>query len=146
MIGRVVCTLPALAFLTVAAPLHVFAAEPVHKPHQRETNRSEIRKIFLDQIQATWVIPADLPHADKVRVRALLKLDRSGGLAEHPRVTATGGSGETRRALVASAYRSILRAAPFRNLPNDRYNDWREVVLNFDASDPCAIMLKGLAI
>jgi hypothetical protein len=136
IIGRSACALHALCAPIIFLPVHGFAAEPAHKPHYWETKQSEIRKIFLKQIQAKWTVVLGLEGADKVRVRALLKLDRAGALLGEPRITATGGPRGTCDALAASAYRAILRAVPFQDLPQDQYNDWREIVVDFSVSDP----------
>jgi hypothetical protein len=141
MIGRFARILPALGALTIFLPVHVFAAEPVHKPdHHRVTQHDAASKqaevaAFRNQILEHWSLPAGLPGADKVHVRARVKLNPSGSLRGNPDITATGGPEDTRKALMMSAYRSILKAAPFHGLPRDRYNDWREIVADFNAGD-----------
>ncbi|KAA0700876.1 hypothetical protein DTW90_04445 [Neorhizobium sp. P12A] len=141
MNGRSARILTALCALIIFLPFHVFAAEPVHKPlHHRQAQHDAALKqaevdAFRNQILEHWSLPLGLPGADKVHVRARVKLDSSGNLKGNPDITATGGPENTRKALMMSAYRSILKAAPFHGLPRDRYNDWREIVAEFNASD-----------
>jgi hypothetical protein len=138
-IGRIARTLAALCLL-ILLPVHGFAAEPVQKPvHHKHANQyasstQPLNETLGNQIQANWRINANLPDADKVHVRARLKLDPSGNLRGDPKVTAIGGSEETRNALISSVTRSIFRSVPLKGLPRDRYNEWREIVLNFDAA------------
>ncbi len=74
--------------------------------------------------------------AKHVHVRVHLKLNRSGEIVGEPKVIVTGGHKATQQAMAAAAMRAVLQAAPFKNLPRDQYEDWKEVVVNFDASDP----------
>ncbi len=53
-----------------------------------------------------------------------------------PKVTMTGGPENAQKAVAASALRAVVRAAPFKKLPMDKYDVWKEVIINFDASDP----------
>jgi hypothetical protein len=41
-----------------------------------------------------------------------------------------------RLALSAAALRAVQRASPFKTLPKDKYESWKEVVLHFEAGDP----------
>jgi hypothetical protein len=134
--ARVLC--PLIIFL----PVHVFAAEPVHKPlHHTQAKHDVLSKramieVVGRQLRDNWSPPINFPDVDKVHVRARVRLDSSGNLKGDPEITATGGPEDARRALTSSVLRCIFRAAPFKGLPLDRYQDWREIVLNFDASDP----------
>jgi hypothetical protein len=139
MIGRFARTLTALSSLIIFLPFHAFAAEPVHKPlhhrqaqHDAASNQAEVETV-RNQISAAWLIPANLPGLDKVRIRARVRLDPSGNLNGNPDITAHGGPENTQKVLMAAVARSIFRAVPFKGLPRDRYNDWRDLVLNFDA-------------
>ncbi|WP_349956217.1 hypothetical protein [Rhizobium sp. ZPR3] len=89
-----------------------------------------------EDVTKNWNIPADMEGSKHVHVQLHLKLSRSGEIVGEPKVTVTGGPKATRQAMAASAMRAVLRAAPFKNLPIDQYDDWKEVVVNFNASDP----------
>jgi hypothetical protein len=89
-----------------------------------------------EDVAKYWNFPPGLEGSKHVRVRVHLKLNRSGEIVGKPKVTVTGGPKGTKQAMAASAMRAVLRAAPFKNLPIDQYDDWKEVVVNFNASDP----------
>jgi hypothetical protein len=91
-------------------------------------------------IQGNWNVVAGLDGASEVRVKIVVQLDRSGNVVGSPEITATGGPAGTQDAIKSSAYRAIMRSAPFKPdlLPADKYdgdNGWNQLVLNFDASD-----------
>ena len=48
---------------------------------------------------------------------------------------ATGGTPQTQQVLMGGARRAVLRSAPFKNLPRDKYDAWSEVIVNFDPSE-----------
>ncbi|MDQ0457054.1 hypothetical protein [Rhizobium paknamense] len=87
------------------------------------------------QIQNNWSVLAGIADGKDVRVTARFKLDESGNLIGEPEVTATGGSPSAQQVLTAGARRAILKSAPFKNLPADKYDAWSEVVVNFDPSE-----------
>jgi hypothetical protein len=140
MAGRFARMPVVLCALIILLPVHGFAAEPVHKPfHHKQTNQEisstqALIEVVGRQVQENWLINPSLPGADKVHIRARVRLDLSGNLKGDPEVTAGGGPEDTRKALMASVAKSIFKAAPFKGLPRDRYNDWRNIVLNFDAA------------
>jgi hypothetical protein len=112
----------------------IFAAAlavPVFAHDANVSNASLIR----NQVRQNWSIPVDLAGTDTVRVKIRVELDRSGQIIGAPDVMATGGPDETRKAIAKSAYRAVLRSAPFKNLPFDKYDAWREVTINFETSD-----------
>ncbi|KAA0700877.1 hypothetical protein DTW90_04450 [Neorhizobium sp. P12A] len=93
-----------------------------------------------DLIQGNWNVQQGLEGASEVRVKIVVQLDRSGNVVGDPQITATGGTAGTQDAIKGSAYRAVMRSAPFKPdlLPADKYdgdNGWNQLVLNFDASD-----------
>jgi outer membrane biosynthesis protein TonB len=86
-------------------------------------------------IQNNWnVIPGMLDAAD-IRIKVSFQLDRNGEVVGDPDVKVTGGDGNVRDVLASSALRAILKSAPFTNLPADKYDTWRDIIVNFDPSD-----------
>lgn len=85
-----------------------------------------------EDVAKNWNIAPGMEGSKHVHVRVHLKLSRSGEIVGQPKVTVTGGPKATQQAIVASAMRAVLRAAPFNNLPIDQYDDWKEVTLNFE--------------
>jgi colicin import membrane protein len=104
---------------------------------KRNTGGSELTQSEMDalraQIQACWSPPAALDAGDlKVSIR--FKLDSSGMLEGPPSITKSSGN----RAADESARRAIMICEQ-RNqgykLPAEKYDAWRDVVVNFDPSE-----------
>jgi hypothetical protein len=126
------CRLAAVAFATaLAGPAFAAESPAKHPDHKHDAAFTEIR----DQVASKWLVVPGLDGADQVRVRVRLKLDQSGRILGQPDVTASGGPVATRTALANSAYRAVVNAAPFKNLPLDKYADWKEVTMHFEAGD-----------
>jgi len=105
---------------------------------QTSTSAAQLSQSELDalrgQIQRNWSILAGLDGAEGVRIRIHIRLDPSGAIIGQPEVTATGGSESARNILAGGARRAVLKASPFVNLPPEKYEAWREVIVNFDPS------------
>ncbi|MBM7050189.1 hypothetical protein JTP94_34135 [Rhizobium lusitanum] len=86
-------------------------------------------------VTANWPPPADISGIKNVRVQIRFELDRAGQIVGKPNVVMTGGPEKTQQAVAASALRAVLRSAPFKNLPMDKYDAWKEVIIHFDAGD-----------
>ncbi|MBY5837623.1 cell envelope integrity protein TolA [Rhizobium leguminosarum] len=80
-----------------------------------------------------FALPADLKDAASV-LRFRVRLDRNGRIIGTPDAEVSGGSERTRKIITDAALRAIVRAAPYAMLPKDKYDVWKEVVLNFDVS------------
>jgi hypothetical protein len=90
------------------------------------------------QIQGNWSLVAGLTSVDQVRVTIRVQLDPSGNIVGRPEISATGGPEGTRRAVESSTYRALMRSAPLKNMPVEKYDGekgWNTLVLNFDPSE-----------
>ncbi len=123
---RLGMSLVAALGMMLASSMSVQAVSPT-QPHENST-RDSIRYA----VARNWNVAPGLEGAKHVRVHVHFKLSRSGEIVGEPKVTATGGPKATQQAIAASAMRAVLRAAPFKNLPTDHYDDWKEVTLNFE--------------
>ncbi|MDO3432992.1 hypothetical protein QWJ46_09870 [Rhizobium sp. CBN3] len=81
-----------------------------------------------------FILPGDLKDVASVRVRIHVRLDDKGRVIGAPEVDANGGSEHTRNLMTKAALRAVIGAAPYAMLPKDKYDLWKEVVLNFDVS------------
>lgn len=106
---------------------------------KKTTGGSKLSQSEMDalrgQIQNNWSVIPGLADAADVRIRVKFQLDESGALIGEPEVTATGGTPQTQQVLMGGARRAVLRSAPFKNLPRDKYDAWSEVIVNFDPSE-----------
>lgn len=106
---------------------------------KKNTGGSKLSQSEMDalrgQIQQNWSIIPGMADAKDVRIQVHMKLDETGAIIGDPEVTVTGGSEASRNALGGGAYRAVMKSAPFKNLPRDKYDAWNEVIVNFDPSD-----------
>lgn len=83
------------------------------------------------QIQACWNPPQGA-DAGSLRVSVQFQLDRSGKVTGNPRVTSSSGNQQADE----SARRAVLRCgAQGYRLPAEKYDSWKDVVVNFDPSE-----------
>jgi hypothetical protein len=90
------------------------------------------------QIAGNWTMVAGLTGVEQVRVKIKVQLDKSGNILGTPEVVATGGPEATRRAVESSTRRALMKSAPLKNLPVDKYDGekgWNTLVLNFDPTE-----------
>ncbi len=94
-----------------------------------------IRKLIED----CWRVPGGARDAENLVVRVRFQLNRDGSLVRPPevvdlaRMLAEGG--EFFRTAAESARRAVLRCSPLGQLPQDKYDYWREVTLTFNPKD-----------
>ncbi|MFJ6328073.1 MULTISPECIES: hypothetical protein [unclassified Rhizobium] len=96
----------------------------------RRHQDSALNSLREDLAKNFNVMPG-MEGAKEVRVRLHLRLSRSGEIVGEPKVMVTGGPKATQQAITTAAVRAVLRSAPFKNLPMDQYDDWKEVTINF---------------
>lgn len=84
------------------------------------------------QIQACWSVPANAQGEDGLKVSVQFQLSQGATIEGKPRVTTSSGN----RQLDESAVRAVARCgAKGFQLPADKYDSWRDVVVNFDPSE-----------
>ena len=97
-----------------------------------QLERSEIAAIIRSKMARCWNPPTGLQNAGSLQVKFKLSLKPNGELLGNP-VSQTTASDALTRAAVESARRALIRCAPY-GLPQDTYDVWKEMVLNFDPS------------
>jgi hypothetical protein len=105
---------------------------------KKTTGGSKLSQSEMDalkgMIEQNWSIIPGMADAQDVRIQVKFNLDEAGEIVGEPEVTATGGSETARNALAGGARRAVMKSAPFKNLPADKYDAWSEVTVNFDPS------------
>lgn len=93
---------------------------------------------FRAQVEKCWSIPAGARDAQNLRVTLRLFMTQDGNLLRPPEVLdgarMNRAGEETFRAAAESAVRAVQRCAPYRMLPVQKYDTWREIELTFDPS------------
>lgn len=70
-------------------------------------------------------------HSDAKKretILAKIELDRTGRIIGEPKITMEDGS-PTPEHLRAGVYRAIMKSQPLTNLPPDKYEDWKNIVI-----------------
>ncbi|MEM8539454.1 MAG: TonB family protein [Pseudomonadota bacterium] len=84
------------------------------------------------QIQACWSVPASAQGEEGLKVSVQFQLSQGATIEGKPRVTSSSGN----RQLDESAVRAVARCgAQGFQLPPDKFDSWRDVVVNFDPSE-----------
>ncbi len=94
-----------------------------------QLEREQIAEIVRAKMSQCWNPPAALKDAHNLKVTFNLAFDRSGGFARAPQ-SETAVSDSITRAAVESARRALMRCAPYP-LPEETYDVWKDMVLNF---------------
>ncbi|ENN87295.1 hypothetical protein RHSP_25750 [Rhizobium freirei PRF 81] len=113
------------------------SARPVNATGVHPLERAAAESV-REKVAKYWNLTPGLAGVKNVHVRIRIRLDRGGRISGEPEVTAKGGPKETQTAVAASAVRAVLRAAPFKDLPQTQFdNETRsvEVILNFEPGD-----------
>lgn len=92
------------------------------------------------QIEPCWSPPVGIADGDQLRVSMRFGLNLDGSVAQNPQVVNSGnsasfpGNASAFRAAASAAQRAILRCAPYQ-MPPEKYEAWRDVIVNFDPRD-----------
>ncbi len=84
------------------------------------------------QIARCWNPPVGAAGASDLAVRLQFNLSMAGEVEGSPRVINSSGN-PSFRAASDSAVRAVMRCQPY-TLPAEKYDAWREVIINFDPS------------
>ena len=115
--------------------------EPVVSPNavpDRPLTLSEI-DAFRAKVESCWSIPVGARDSQdlKVTLRIFLAPDgtlaRAHVVANRERMNRPGQ--EFFRTAAESALRAVLRCAPYRMLPPEKYDSWQDIELTFDPRD-----------
>ncbi|HEX5279772.1 MAG TPA: hypothetical protein VFW28_06810 [Micropepsaceae bacterium] len=135
-----------LAFLDKSAPQTPPAPAPTVKkadvPVQglgaQDAFTLDIKDALLAQMRECWNVPVGAPNPEKLIVQVRVFLTPDGGLAQPPQLEsatrAAAASNPYMRAAAEAALRAINVCEPYKHLPSEKYQVWREIVMTFDPS------------
>ncbi len=86
------------------------------------------------QIEKNWSAFAGIEGLDGMILTVRFELDPQGNIIGEPEVETNGGSATAQRTMAGSVRRAIMKSLPFEGLPADKYDSWRQMVVNFDPS------------
>ncbi len=92
---------------------------------------------FRIQMRKCWNVPAGAANSEELRVSFEVHLNPDGSLSRAPKLIESGQfslqSNSFYRVAAESAARAIQRCAPYQ-MPQDKYQNWKILKLNFDPS------------
>ena len=101
-------------------------------PKQNELNA--IEKLILNQIDESWSRPPGIKTSEEIIIKMIVRLDVNGnviGLETHKNTLNAVNRDKMLLPYLDSAVRAIKKASPFEGLKKDRYNIWKELIINF---------------
>ncbi|HKD23873.1 MAG TPA: hypothetical protein VKB71_17775, partial [Rhizomicrobium sp.] len=105
----------------------------------QNANTMDLVDALRNQIEQCWSPPAGAPHPEQLIVYVELTLNPDGSVAGSPHLTAESQSAANGnpflRAAAEAAMRAIYVCQPFKQLPADRYQEWRDSTIKFDPRD-----------
>lgn len=94
---------------------------------------ADVADWLRQQVERCWTPPTGVRDAQNLVVKVHFTLGQDGTVLTGPDVL-NPASDPMSHAAEASAVRAVLMCAPYQGLPLDKYDAWRDVILNFDPS------------
>ena len=98
----------------------------------------DVRDALLAQMRACWNVPVGAPNPEQLIVQVRVFLAQDGSLARPPVLESATRAAEASNPYMRTAAEAALRAinvcSPYKQLPADKYDSWREIVMIFDPS------------
>ena len=122
----------------VITPAVKQAEIPVRGLGAQNASTVDIRDALLSQMRECWNVPVGAPEPEKLIVQVRVYLAQDGSLAQPPQLEpatrAAAASNPYMRTAAEAALRAVNVCEPYKHLPSDRYDVWREIVMTFDPS------------
>ena len=102
------------------------------KPFNNEL--SAIEKLILNQIDENWSRPPGIKTSKNLIIKVIVGLDINGNVINlqiHKNTLNEIARDNKLQPYLDSAIRAIKKASPFEGLKKDRYNNWKELIINF---------------
>jgi colicin import membrane protein len=138
-VDTVIALLDKRAPKPVAPPANAKPAETTVKGlGAQDAMTMDLRDALLSQMRECWNVPVGAPNPEQLIVQVRVFLAKDGSLAQPPQLEpasrAAAASSLYMRTAAEAALRAVNVCEPYRRLPLDRYDAWREVVMTFDPS------------
>ena len=92
---------------------------------------SSVRDAIRRQIEDKWSVPAGAADAGDLAVQIRILLLPDGEVRRADIVDKARLSDTFYRTMAESARRAVLQASPLRDLPPEKYEQWREITFTF---------------
>jgi hypothetical protein len=98
----------------------------------------DLKDALLSQMRECWNVPVGAPNPEQLIVQVRIFLAQDGSLAQPPQLEpatrAAAAANPYMRTAAEAALRAINVCEPYKHLPEDKYDTWREIVMTFDPS------------
>jgi colicin import membrane protein len=98
----------------------------------------DVKDALLSQMRACWNVPVGAPNPEQLIVQVRVFLAQDGKLAQAPQLEPASRAAASGNPYMRTAAEAALRAVsvcePYKRLPVDKYDAWREIVMTFDPS------------
>jgi hypothetical protein len=98
----------------------------------------DLKDALLAQMRECWNVPVGAPNPEQLIVQVRVFLAQDGSLAQPPQLEPQTRAAAAANAYMRTAAEAALRAVnvcePYKQLPVDKYDAWREIVMTFDPS------------
>ena len=104
------------------------------KKKSNKNELSSIEKLILNQIDENWSRPPGIKISKDLIIKIIVRLDINGNVISlqiHKNTLNETARDNTLQPYLDSAIRAIKKASPFEGLKKDRYNTWKELIINF---------------
>ena len=104
---------------------------------EKKSNKNElssIEKLILNQIDENWSRPPGIKISKDLIIKVIVRLDINGNVISlqiHKNTLNETLKDNTLQPYLDSAIRAIKKASPFEGLKKNRYNIWKELIINF---------------
>jgi outer membrane biosynthesis protein TonB len=97
---------------------------------------NEIRGKLQQQVIENWSIPIGVKDVQSMQVGLYIALTPQGAVTEVKIMDQIQYSTDNKyRVMADSAFRAVKEASPFKGLPADKYELWKEIEFNFNPAD-----------
>lgn len=98
----------------------------------------DLKDALLAQMRECWNVPVGAPNPEQLIVQVRVFLRQDGSLAQPPQLEPDSRAAAARTPYMRTAAEAALRAVnvcePYKRLPPEKYDAWREIVMTFDPS------------
>jgi hypothetical protein len=121
------------------APANAKVADTTQKGlGDRTAFTADLKDTLLSQMRQCWNVPVGAPNPEQLIVQVRVFLSADGSLAQPPQLEpgtrAAAASNPYMRTAAEAALRAINVCEPYKHLPPEHYDAWREIVMTFDPS------------
>ncbi|HMI96101.1 MAG TPA: hypothetical protein VK479_06270 [Micropepsaceae bacterium] len=135
-----------IAMLDKRAPKPVAPPPPNAKPAEttikgigaQDAFTMDLKDALLAQMRECWNVPVGAPNPEQLIVQVRVFLAQDGSLAQPPLLEpasrAAAAGNPYMRTAAEAALRAVSVCEPYKRLPPNKYEAWREIVMTFDPS------------